>query len=179
MNGNTALQVSRHAIPAPGTVIAGDVVIGIDPGVSGAIAILPRVRPPEPKVYDMPVIGIGKGFVKRAVDLPALTAILRPYGIVGDAVAYVERVSAFPGQGVASMFSLGMSYWGAAGVLAGLQIRTVFVEPKQWKSRFALNRDKMKSLEVARRYFPGIELGRKKDHNRAEALLIAQYGGEQ
>lgn len=163
----------------PGTVVPGDYVVGIDPGLSGAIAILPCVRPPEPIVHDMPVFGYSPGgFVKTAVDLAALRALLAPYGVIGDVRAVLERVSAFPGQGVGSMFSLGMSFWGVAGVLAGLRIPMTLVEPKAWKGHYGLDKDKQRSIELARKMFPNIQLTRKKDHNRAEALLIARYGME-
>lgn len=157
----------------------GDFVIGIDPGLTGAIAILSRVCPPPPEVHDMPVIAYGKtGFVKRAVDLPALAALLAPYSVIATARAFMERVSAFPGQGVGSMFSLGMSYWGVAGVLAGLKIPLQLVGPQEWKRHYGIEKDKEKSRALARRHYPTLDLWRKKDHNRAEALLIARYGME-
>lgn len=155
----------------------GDYVIGIDPGLSGAIAILSCVRPPEAVVHDMPVIAHSKsGFVKNAVDVEALARLLAPYSVVASSVAYLERVNAFPGQGVGSMFSLGMSFWGAAGVLAGLGIPFTLVEPKEWKGSYRLDKDKELARSLAMRYYPGVNLDRKKDHNRAEALLIAGYG---
>lgn len=158
---------------------SGDFTIGIDPGLSGAIAILPHDPAVAPVIADMPVRPYGeKGFVKRAVDVDALADILKPYSVIGDTQAYLERVNAFPGQGSASMFSLGMSYWGVAGVLAALKIPLHLVEPKEWKGHFGLAKDKELARALALRYYPGMELTRKKDHNRAEALLIARYGRE-
>jgi hypothetical protein len=152
--------------------------IGIDPGLSGAIAFLPAGR--EAYVVDMPVSKISdKGFVKNAVDVDKLAQLLRVsttgFDIV-EAHAWVERVSAFPGQGVASMFSLGMSYWGAVGALAGVGIDHTLIEAKDWKNRYHLAKDKGLSLALARRLYPAVDLGLKKNHGRAEALLIARHG---
>lgn len=159
------------------THIAGNFVIGVDPGLSGAIAILSRPAPPEPVVLDMPVIAHSKGgFVKNAVDVAALAESLRPYSVVATCVAYIERVHAFPDQGTGSMFSLGMSFWGVAGVFAGLGIPFHLVEPKEWKGYYRLEKDKELAIKRALQYYPVMNLQRKKDHGRAEALLIARYG---
>ena len=152
--------------------------IGIDPGLTGGVAFLPSGR--EAYVVDMPVSRISdKGFVKNAVDVDALARLLRTnvsgFDLV-DAHAWIERVSSFPGQGVASMFSLGMSYWGTAGVLAGLGVSFTLVEPKEWKGRYHLGKEKELSLALARRLYPVVDLKFKKDHGRAEALLIARHG---
>ena len=157
-------------------LVTGRVAIGIDPGLTGALAFIPHEQPDSPWVLDMPVIEHGKGFVKRAVDLPTLAESLRHLSILGEPYAIMERVTAFPGQGVGSMFSLGMSFWGVAGVLAALGVPLQLVEPKAWKASYGLDKDKAKSLALARRLFPAVDLSRKKDHNRAEALLIAKWG---
>ena len=155
--------------------VSGPVVIGIDPGLSGAIAFLPDEW--VPWVEDMPVTGHSKsGFVKRAVDVVALAKMLEPFGIAGQSRVFLERVNAFPGQGVGSMFSLGMSFWGVAGVIAALGMPLELIESKDWKAHYRLNKDKEMSRALASRYYPMIDLTRKKDHGRAEALLIARYG---
>ena len=163
----------------PGTsrLVSGPLVIGIDPGLSGALAFLPEA-PNLPWVEDMPVVAHGQGFVKRAVDLPELARSLKLLTVIGEPRAFMERVSAFPGQGVGSMFSLGMSFWGVAGVLAALGIPLQLVEPKAWKGHFGLEKDKELARRLAMRYYPSVKLDRKKDHNRAEALLIARFGLE-
>ena len=157
--------------------VSGPVVIGIDPGLSGAIAFLSEDF--GAWVEDMPVIGHSKtGFVKRAVDLVALARMLEPYGMSGTASAFLERVNAYPGQGVGSMFSLGMSFWGVAGVVCALGIPLTLVEPKNWKAKYRLGSDKELARALASRYYPLLDLTRKKDHGRADALLIARYGKE-
>ena len=150
-------------------------IFGIDPGLSGAVAVLDPLFPEAATVRDMPIEPYGKtGFVKNAVDLAALARLL---GRSLNAWVFLERVSAFPGQGVGSMFSLGMSYWGAAGVANGLGHEVVLVAPKAWKGHFGLSKDKAEALALARKLFPVCPaLARAKDHGRAEALLIARYG---
>ena len=158
-------------------VVSGPVVIGIDPGLSGAIAFLSDEW--GAWVEDMPVIGHSKtGFVKNAVDVVALAKLIEPYGMLGESRAFLERVNAFAGQGVGSMFSLGMSFWGAAGVIAASGIPLTLVEPKDWKGHFRLNADKELARALASRYYPNVTLTAKKHHGRAEALLIARYGKE-
>jgi crossover junction endodeoxyribonuclease RuvC len=152
--------------------------VGIDPGLTGGIALISDAG--AAYVYDMPIVQISKtGFVKNAVDVNGLASILKGLDVCYsfDGV-YIERVNAFPGQGVASMFSLGMSFWGAAGVVAGLRLPLSLVEPAAWKRHFKLNKDKELSRGLASRLYPGVDLSRKKDHGKAEALLIARYGLE-
>lgn len=146
-------------------------VIGIDPGLTGAVAVLSEY---PLLAVRMPVMDYSPtGYVKRAVDLQTLATLLALYP---SAVMYLERVNAMPGQGVAGMFSLGMSYWGAAGVAAGLGNHVVLVTPQEWKRYFNLNADKDTARLLAQRLFPRVDLSLKKDHGRAEALLIAKYG---
>lgn len=144
-------------------------VIGIDPGVTGAVAVLGECD----AVYDMPALNYSKtGFVKRALDARRLAGFFD----TSNAVVFIERVSAFPEQGVASMFSLGMSYWGAYSVCAALGFDIHLVEPRAWKTYFGLSKDKDASLTLARKLYPHADLALAKHHNRAEALLIARYG---
>lgn len=154
------------------------IYIGVDPGLTGAVALIADGAIAAAGVHDMPAVVYSKtGFVKRAVDLNALRTLLFPSSVLG-AVVFMERVGAFPGQGVGSMFSLGMSYWGVAGVCAGLELPLHLVTPGEWKSHFKLNTDKELSRGLASRLYPGVDLSKKKDHGRAEALLIARYGME-
>lgn len=148
------------------------ITIGIDPGLSGAIACVSDEG--VIALHDMPVMPYGRGaYVKNAVDL---TAVARLLSARGPAVVWLERVGSMPGQGVASMFSLGMSYYGVAGVAIGLGIPVNLVMPADWKGDMGLGRDKGESLALARKLHPNLDLSRKKDHGRAEALLIARYG---
>lgn len=153
------------------------IIVGIDPGLTGGVGILSTKGGPV-VALDMPTFAYSAtGAVKRAVDCPALSRLLAQYADFNP-VLYMERVNAFPGQGVSSMFSLGMSFWGVAGVAAGLGIPVQLVESRAWKKHFGLGPDKDQARGLAARLYPGVDLTKKKDHGRAEALLIARYGQE-
>ena len=149
--------------------------IGIDPGLTGAIGVLSDTGR-YLAVYDMPVSPYSdKGFVKNAVNVHVLARILREYADQ-DCRVWVEQVNAMPKQGGASMFSLGMSYYGACGVLAGCGMGYGLVHPRVWKHRAGLTAVKGDSLTLARELWPDAPLSLAKHHGRAEALLIARFG---
>lgn len=147
--------------------------VGIDPGITGAIGVLfPDGRA---EVHDIPTVVSGKGTVKREIDAHALAGLLDLF--IGKR-AVLERTSAMPGQGVASMFSMGVSRGVILGVLGALAVPYVEVQPARWKAYFnLLGADKDRSRTIALQLFPECapQLARKKDHNRAEALLLARY----
>jgi hypothetical protein len=145
-------------------------VLGIDPGLSGAIAFYYSSHPHLIAVEDMPIIA---GDVSAA-DLAARINMVRP-----DA-AIIELVGARPGQGVSSMFKFGKSFGVTIGVCQALKIPTHFVTPQKWKKHFGLGADKDESRMRATEYWPDRpELFAKKKHDgRAEAALIARYGAE-
>jgi crossover junction endodeoxyribonuclease RuvC len=145
--------------------------LGLDPGVSGAIAIL---APNGVTFYDMPVLEVKK---KQTLDYAGLACILRPFSGSG-AFAAVELVGAMPGQGVSSMFNFGRSYGAALATLATLEIPYELVTPPVWKRAFRLvGCEKDESRAVALRLFPQCanDLKLKKHHGRADALLMAEY----
>ena len=144
--------------------------IGVDCGISGAIALL-NDNVSFISVHDMPVMaGTGK---RQQVNAAELAKILK---LVGG-IAYVERVSAMPKQGVSSMFSFGTSYGIVLGVLAAIGIPTILVTPQSWKKRAGLTgKEKDYARTLAQQLYPAAELGRKKDIGRADALLIARFG---
>ena len=152
------------------------IYIGIDPGLTGAIAVLWA----ENQVADMPTTVAGKGVVKREVNGVLLADMLRPFcGTPGSVRVVLERTSAMPGQGVVSMFSMGVSRGVILGVLGALGVPFIDVAPQTWKAHFRLlGADKDASRTLALRRFPELAgyLARKGDHNRAEALLLAVYG---
>lgn len=93
----------------------------------------------------------------------------------------LEKVHAFPGQGVTSVFNFGMNYGSWQGIFAAYRIPVTLVTPQKWRKEFIIKSEghdtKSRSLAAARRLFPKIEwLSRKKDHDRADALLMAYYG---
>lgn len=140
--------------------------IGIDPGMSGAVALIPADG--APVVVDFP------GDVTLAVDIVRTWAV--EYDIV---LAAVEYVHAMPKQGVCSVFTFGRSFGEWLGVLAAMGVSHTLVTPQEWQRGVIHASDgadpKTRSLTVARRLYPSCELARKRDHNRADALLIARW----
>jgi hypothetical protein len=146
------------------------VVMGIDPGVSGAVAFYHIAAPSRIAVDDVPLVG---GEINTA-ELARLIRIHRP------SIAVIEKVSAMPGQGVVSMFNFGRSYGDVRGVIGALDIPLHFVTPQKWKKHFGLTSDKEQCRLRAIRIFPhAAESFKLKKHDgRAEAALIALYGAE-
>jgi crossover junction endodeoxyribonuclease RuvC len=159
-----------------------DLFIGFDPGLTGAGAI---VHGQSAVLFDLPTRAFGKGTgkVKAEVDPVGLLGVLviqmTRFPARGARVrAIVERTASRPGQGVASMYSMGFSRGVILGVLAGHGITARDVEPAKWKAAFGLiGAPKEESLRVARELYPFCEhdLRLAKHHNRAEALLLAHY----
>jgi len=151
--------------------------IGIDPGVSGAIAILEKESIVD--ILDVPVVEIQIGKrKKRRISPEILVADLIDYA---DRVqtAYIEEVHAMPGQGVTSMFAFGEAAGIVRGVMAGLRIRTELVPPTVWKRNLKLTgQGKGNSRALAAQIWPcQADLFRRiKDDGRAEAALLAYWG---
>ena len=145
--------------------------VGIDPGLSGAIAVLEGGRY---DVYDIPTMQKGGGTVKSEINAKAMYNILCT-SINYPPTAALERVNAMPGQGVASVFSLGDSFGVCRAVLACSSIPTFYITPTEWKKYYKLTSDKEEARALAVKLFPNAELHLKKHIDRAEALLIANY----
>ena len=151
-------------------------VLGIDPGVSGAVGILSS-NGAFVDLFDMPTVLANKSSNRQMVSPIELANRLRVFMTAyhGNVVAVTENVNAMPDQGVASVFAFGKSYGILLGVLAALGISTHVVSPAKWKGYYALGREKDQSRELAQRIYPAAPLGLKKHHNRAEALMLARY----
>ncbi len=155
--------------------------IGVDPGISGAVAIYhPDTRNID--VLDIPIIetkAAGRKTVRREINEPVLSKwIACHYG--RSAVAYVEQVGAMPRQGVSSMFRFGMAYGMVRGMLTAHGIPYALVTPRKWKGKMGLGSHKDEARLIASRMFPdqSFLFDRKKDAHRAEAVLIAVYGSK-
>lgn len=151
-------------------------IIGIDPGASGAVAILEKSGKLV-HVFDMPSVELmAGGKAKKRVSPEMLADELKLYADQG-AIAVVEQVGAMPGQGVSSMFAFGESFGLAKGVLAGLGIPTSTVTPGKWKKFMGVNAGKDGSRAKAAQLWPNQagEFKRVKDDGRAEAALIAEW----
>jgi len=161
------------------------IIFGIDPGVSGAICALRYGKIIE--VYEMPTMIDGKKN-KRQVNGAEVTNIFNKVintnlkathiNNEDEVKVVVEHVTAMPGQGVTSMFNFGQSFGAIKGICAALKLPIYFVRPTKWKKHFNLiktNKDasRTKVIEI----YPNIssELSRKKDSNKADAILIARY----
>ena len=152
------------------------IIIGVAPGINGAISIIENKKIIE--VYDTPTMIDGKKN-KRQINGAQVTNIFKEM-LNGEkeVVVVVEHVNAMPGQGVTSMFNFGQSFGVIKGICAALNLPIYFVRPSKWKKHFNLiktNKDasRTKVIEV----YPEIssKLHRKKDSNRADAILIALY----
>ena len=149
-------------------------IIGIDPGLSGAIAVI------EGRdvllLEDIPTVTFSEGRTKNRVDACLLADILREYQ---DAkLAVVEKVSSRPGEGVSSAFSFGFTSGAILGVLGALKIPVVQPSPYSWKKAMKLGSSKDLSRARAIELYPSVsdKLKFKKNHDRAEALLMATWG---
>ena len=148
-----------------------DFAIGIDPGLSGAIALIRNGEYAE--CWDMPTMGRGSGN-KQQINAAAVGKILRE---CPPCMAYMELVGAMPGQGVSSMFNFGKAAGAALGALGALQIPVTEITPQRWKKGFGLiGKDKDMARTMAQQLMPSAPLSLKKHCGRADALLIALYG---
>jgi crossover junction endodeoxyribonuclease RuvC len=150
------------------TILSIMSIVGIDPGLHGAVAILD----PEAgtlSTFAMPTYRRGE---KNYVDAVRLAGALRNRGITHG---FIEDVFAMPDQGVVSMFTFGEGKGVLRGVLAGLEIEEVMVTPAKWKADLRTSADKKHTKLLARRLFPdcGKQLS---SEGKCEAALIALWG---
>lgn len=152
-------------------------ILGIDPGLSGALALLTTDMRLE--IFDMPTLEIERGGKsRRAVDTHALAKLVRQ---LVPTVALVETVGPRPGQGVASMFQFGRVVGQIEGTLSALEIPVVQITAPVWRRYFSVPEGKDGSRLSASSWMPAYaeRWHRKGDHGRAEASLIALYGALQ
>ena len=154
------------------------IIFGIDPGVSGAISVLEDKKIIE--VFDMPTMIDGKKN-KKQVNGSQVTNIIKERlnnDKEKEVVVVVEHVNAMPGQGVTSMFNFGQSFGVIKGICSALSLPIYFVRPTKWKKHFNLiktNKDASRTKVI--QTYPEIssKLSKKKDSNKADAILIARY----
>ena len=154
-------------------------IVGIDPGLSGAIAILEDNK--VLSIFDMPVMAEGKKN-KRQLNSAQLVDIIKENVKINDDIAVVvEQVNAMPGQGVTSMFNFGQTFGAIKGVCAALKLPIFFVRPSKWKKHFdLLNSSKDSSRTKVIEMYPSLsnQLTKKKDVNKSDAILIARFYSE-
>ena len=153
-------------------------IIGIDPGISGAICFFDNGKIID--VIEMPTMAEGKKN-KKQVNGNQLYNELKKYLSeinIDEACVVVEHVTAMPGQGVTSMFNFGQSFGILKGICSAMQLPIHFIRPTKWKKYFNLiNTSKDASRSRAIELFPKVseKLKRKKDSNKADSILIASY----
>lgn len=157
------------------------IAIGIDPGLTGAIALVDMSRGLL-EVADMPTSpnGLKSGSMRRWVAAHGLVDLMREWAtrhrLAAEYVAVaMERpipMPTLPAQTVACQFD---TVGAIRGVLAARGWPLTMVEPRAWKGRYGLKADKDESRAACRRLYPAAPIERVRDHNRAEAILIADW----
>ena len=153
-------------------------VIGIDPGISGSICFFQDGRIID--VVEMPTMIEGKKNKKQVNGSQIFNEISYRTKKIDkkDIKVVIEQVSAMPGQGVTSMFNFGQSFGILKGICSAMQLSMYFVRPAKWKKYFNLiNSEKDASRARAIEIFPyfSSQLSKKKDSNKADAILIASF----
>jgi crossover junction endodeoxyribonuclease RuvC len=153
-------------------------VIGIDPGISGSICFFQDGKIID--VVEMPIMAEGKKNKKQVNGSQIFNEISERIKNINkkDVKVVIEQVSAMPGQGVTSMFNFGQSFGILKGICSAMQLSMYFVRPAKWKKYFNLiNSEKDASRTRAIEIFPyfSSQLARKKDSNKADAILIASF----
>ena len=153
-------------------------IIGIDPGISGSICFLKDGKIID--VVEMPTMTEGKKNKRQVNGSQIYNEILKRINKEGNQEirVVIEQVSAMPGQGVTSMFNFGQSFGILKGICSAMQLPMYFVRPAKWKKYFNLiNSEKDASRTRAIEIFPyfSSQLSKKKDSNKADAILIASF----
>jgi crossover junction endodeoxyribonuclease RuvC len=153
-------------------------IIGIDPGISGSLCFFEDGKILD--VVEMPTMTEGKKNKKQVNGSQIYNEILKRIEQIDreNIKVVIEQVSAMPGQGVTSMFNFGQSFGILKGICSAMQLPMYFVRPAKWKKYFGLiNSEKDASRTKAIEIFPyfSSNLSKKKDSNKADAILIASF----
>jgi|TARA_B100000900_G_scaffold178457_1_gene151280 crossover junction endodeoxyribonuclease RuvC len=153
-------------------------IIGVDPGISGSICFFENGKIID--VIEMPTMTDGKKNKRQVNGAQIYNEISARINNIEkkDIRVIIEQVSAMPGQGVTSMFNFGQSFGILKGICSAMQLPMYFVRPAKWKKYFSLiNSEKDASRTKAIEMFPyfSSQLSKKKDSNKADAILIASF----
>ena len=153
-------------------------IIGIDPGISGSICFFEDGKIID--VIEMPTMIDGKKNKKQVNGAQIYNEISERINTKKkeNIRVVIEQVSAMPGQGVTSMFNFGQSFGILKGICSAMQLPLYFVRPAKWKKHYNLiNSQKDASRTRAIEIFPyfSSQLSKKKDSNKADAILIASF----
>lgn len=150
-----------------------ELIMGIDPGLTGAVALLDKANLKCIALEDMPTMPLSKN--KLQVNPVKLADYIDFIGENGT--VYIEKVAAMPQQGTASMFNFGVSYGIIQGICGALHHPFVLVSPPRWKKVAGLiGKPKDAARTLAQQLYPDVDLSLKKHIGRADALLIARFG---
>ena len=153
-------------------------IIGIDPGVSGSICFFKDGQIID--VIEMPTMNEGKKNKKQVNGSQIYNEIFKRIDrdVTTNTRVVIEHVTAMPGQGVTSMFNFGQSFGILKGICSAMRLPMYFVRPAKWKKYFSLiNSEKDASRTRVIEMFPyfSSQLSKKKDSNKADAILIASF----
>ena len=145
------------------------IIVGIDPGFSGAICLIESSNVATPSLFDMPIL---KGR-RTELNLIGIRELLSRADHI-----FLEKAQSMPGQGISSTGRYLMSYGDIRGICVGLSKPYTEVRPHTWKSVMMRDMPKEKDASIIRvqQLFPDLLFRRKKDHHKADALLLAMYG---
>ena len=151
-------------------------IFGIDPGLSGAIAVLENEAVID--IIDLPVMSEGKKNKRQLNSAQLAQYMSKNVENLNKTSVVVEQVNAMPGQGVTSMFNFGQTFGAIKGISATLKLPIYFVRPSKWKKHFDLiNSSKDASRTKAIEIYPSLaeKLSKKKDVNKSDAILIGRF----
>ena len=153
-------------------------IIGIDPGISGSVCFFEGGKILD--VIEMPTMIDGKKNKRQVNGAQIYNEICNRVNKIDkqNIRVIIEQVSAMPGQGVTSMFNFGQSFGILKGICSAMQLPVYFIRPAKWKKYFGLiNSEKDASRTRAIEMFPSFssQLSKKKDSNKADAILIASF----
>ena len=153
-------------------------IIGIDPGISGSICFFEDGKIID--IVEMPSMAEGKKNKKQVNGSQICNEINSRIKKLNkqEIKVVIEQVSAMPGQGVTSMFNFGQSFGVLKGICSAMELPMYFIRPAKWKKYFNLiNSEKDASRTKAIQIFPYIssQLSKKKDSNKADAILLASF----
>lgn len=146
--------------------------LGIDPGVSGAIAMIAK----DGLLLELEDLPVSKVGTSNEIDVMALDSLLSLWEVDHlNCKVILERAMTMPRDGRVGAFNMGANFGRLQALLTVCSLSWSMVLPQAWKKSMGVTKDKSSSILLAQRIFPGASLERKKDHNRAEALLLAEW----
>lgn len=152
------------------------IICGIDPGFTGAIAFIDNNG--SASVVDMPIVNTSKkGKASKKPELDSIGVFQVLYN-VNPSHVFIEKAQTMPGQGISSAGRYMDVYGQLKGICIGLGLPYSLIHPRTWKKLIMsdMGKEKGESIVRSKQLFPSVDLSLKKDHGKADALLIAEYG---